>query len=236
MAARSRDATPKRRPAVCVFHDHLTDSVDETVDRMWTSAFPGGKTPFGDLRNMFRRHHCRTLNPYGSSENCPFEAPDCAAAFLEDVRVTVNARPRVPVGYFIRVTKSHAARRADEAVERRAYAASMRRTGVLSENGPERETNPPPPQAATQPPADEGRVGGAVSPGGFAGRPGRHPDGRGAGPAAGSDAGRGDQDRPSPDTRLPGVGDGPVSVGDLFRSLAPRPREGRPDDRPEGER
>lgn len=87
------------------------DQVDQNVDKLWKSAF-GGRTPFGDLRNMFRRHHCRTLNPYGG-DTCPYARDQCALAFEDAVRVTCDAQPKVPVGYFIRVAKTIAAVRAD---------------------------------------------------------------------------------------------------------------------------
>lgn len=97
----------------CVFAQaYVRDTVDPWINDEWRGTI-GGHPPFGDLRNMWRRHHCRTLNPYGS-ESCPYQPTDCARAFQEDVATVCMVRPRVPVGYFIKVAKSSAARRADE--------------------------------------------------------------------------------------------------------------------------
>lgn len=96
----------------CGFSTKSIHSVDETVDKLWKQRI-GGRVPFGDLRNQFRRHHCRTLNPYGS-DTCPYAREACVQAFLDTVRKTVAANPKVPVGYFIRVARTTAAIRADE--------------------------------------------------------------------------------------------------------------------------
>lgn len=219
--SRAGKTTPRIKPAECVFRKgFVTEVIDYKVDGLWKAGL-GGKTPFGDLRNMFRRHHCRTLNPYGDSERCPFEKKECALAFLEAVQLTVNARPHTPVGYFIRVAKSTAAIRADEAVERRAAAARLRRTDVHPE--PPAYADPAPPQA-TQ----------GSEPGGVGSAP---PDGSRARP--GGDEGVAERARtPAPATYrmdpLPRRGNGAVSVGELLGRLAPRPREGRPEDRGEG--
>lgn len=114
----------------CIFRKgFVTEVIDKKVDELWKLGI-GGKTPFGDLRNMWRRHHCRLLNPYGDSDRCPFDKKECAYAFLEAVQQTVHARPHTPVGYFIKVARSSGAVRADEGVERRAAAARLRRTDV----------------------------------------------------------------------------------------------------------
>ena len=125
--------TRQRKLAECVFHaGFVVTTIDPQVDKMWKARI-GGKTPFGDLRNMWRRHHCRTLNPFGDSERCPYPEEECAKTFLEAVVRTVNARPRVPVGYFIKVAKTMGAVRADEAVDKRAATARLRRTNVQPE-------------------------------------------------------------------------------------------------------
>jgi hypothetical protein len=218
--ARARKPTPRIKPAECVFRKgFVTEVIDYKVDGLWKAGL-GGKTPFGDLRNMFRRHHCRTLNPYGDSERCPFTQKECALAFLEAVQVTVQARPRVPMGYFIHVAKSSGARRADEAVERRAVAARLRRTDVHLE-APAYAYQAP--TAATERP-DPGGVGTASVDDSHA-RPG---GGEGLAERATSvpSVSRGDS--------VPSRGHGAVSVGDLLGRVAPRPREGRPEDRREG--
>lgn len=102
---------------------------------MWKSTFGVSRTPFGDLRNQFRRQHCRTINPYGS-EGCPYNTDTCALAFMDAVRVTCDARPKVPVGYFRKVAKTMGAIRADS----KPLARERGRIFVLV--GDEDEPNP----------------------------------------------------------------------------------------------
>ena len=97
----------------CCFPQPATEMVDAKVNEMWHESFRK-RTPFGDLRNQFRRQHCRTLNPYGS-ETCPYAIEVCTLAFMDAVRVTCDAKPSVPVGYFRKVAKTMAAIRADGA-------------------------------------------------------------------------------------------------------------------------
>lgn len=231
----TKPSTPKRRRtgkqrklAECVFKKgFVTDQVDPLVDEMWKASI-GGKTPFGDLRNQWRRLHCRTLNPYGDSENCPYDEKDCARAFYAAVREVARAADRVgkldrPVGYFTKVARTYAARRADEAVGRRAQVAMMRRTFVP----PSHEATPDQAKTTTQPRHDPRGVAGAQRPGEGARPPGGAALDGGAGHAA-----------PAPDRpgAVPGSGHGPVAVGDLFGSLELGPRQGRPEDRAEGSR
>lgn len=107
-----KNRTPTSRKWPCQFSTKWTPVSDLAVDEMWKAEF-GGKTPFGDLRNQWRREHCRTLNPYGS-ESCPYAPDICLGEFVHAVQRTVDAHPRVPVGYFRKVARSSAARRADE--------------------------------------------------------------------------------------------------------------------------
>lgn len=97
---------------------------------MWRTTFKV-KTPFGDLRNQFRRQHCRTLNPYGS-DTCPYDRDVCALAFMDAVRVTCDAKPKVPVGYFRKVAKTMGAIRADSKPLARTQRGRMI---VLTESG-----------------------------------------------------------------------------------------------------
>ena len=135
----------------CLFSTKFAKPVDEVVDNRWTTAF-GGRTPFGDLRQQWRRQHCRTLNPYGS-DTCPYPMQSCADAFLDAVSITSRARPKIPVGYFRTVAKMEAARRADEKPLNRGLTSpnwhdKFIRTGVPNEEpktqgsgdaGPQRE-------------------------------------------------------------------------------------------------
>ena len=146
----------------CVFPEPAS-SVDERVDVRWKETFRS-RTPFGDLRNMFRRHHCRTLNPYGS-DTCPYAPDRCAAAFEDAVRVTCDNHPKVPVGYFIRVAKTMAAIRADAKPLPRDIRGRM---NVL----PESEAQNFSESHADQPEGDPG----SLEPGrGDVHRPGRRP-------------------------------------------------------------
>jgi len=107
--------------------------VDKKVDELWKSTFRVTRVPLGDLRNQFRRQHCRTLNPYGS-DSCPYDRDVCALAFLDAVRVTCDAQPKVPVGYFRKVAKTMGAIRADNKPLARVARGRMI---VLTEDGPE---------------------------------------------------------------------------------------------------
>jgi hypothetical protein len=109
---RTTKRTPTSRHWECVFPQPASEMTDGAVDEMWKAAFKVKRVPFGDLRNQFRRQHCRTLNPYGS-ESCPYAKDVCALAFMDAVRVTCDAKPKVPVGYFRKVAKTMAAIRAD---------------------------------------------------------------------------------------------------------------------------
>lgn len=121
----------------CVFGtDFVRDQVDPRVKAEW-QASRADKPKFGDLRNTFRREHCRTLNPYGS-ESCPFRPEDCGIAFLKAVQDSLGARN--PHGYFIKVARSSGALRADMAVEDRAHTAKMRTNArERAVGGPDRD-------------------------------------------------------------------------------------------------
>lgn len=131
-----KQRTPTARKWECWISTNLAEEIDPAVDKLWRSTY-GKRPPFGDLRNQWRRQHCRTLNPYGS-ESCPYSMADCAAAFLAAVQVSCRSELKSPVGYFIRVAKSEAAKRADNKPLNRGLTAStvygsIRRTGVPNE-------------------------------------------------------------------------------------------------------
>lgn len=121
-ASHSRNtATSREWP--CVFNgDFIREQIDPRVKEEWT-AHRTDKPKFGDLRNTFRREHCRAVNPWGS-ETCPFREEDCAIAFWKAVAESLGARNAH--GYFIRVARTSGALRADMAVARRADDARMR--------------------------------------------------------------------------------------------------------------
>jgi hypothetical protein len=100
----------------------MREQVDPRIKAEW-EAQRDDKPKWGDLRNTFRREHCRTINPYGS-ENCIFKPEDCAIAFLKGVQQSMGARN--PHGYFIKVARSSGSLRADESVEIKAQRARMR--------------------------------------------------------------------------------------------------------------
>jgi hypothetical protein len=103
--------TTKRWP--CIFREQIVrDQFDPQIARDWDRTYPGTHAPFGDMRNMWRRHHCRTLNPYGS-ESCPYAPVQCARAFYDSVKTVSQTHRSSPVGYLIKVAKTSAAIRAD---------------------------------------------------------------------------------------------------------------------------
>ena len=139
-----RKPTRTTRGYPCIFRQPSISDVEnfeESVYDVWRSVV-GGKMPIGDLRNMWRRHHCATLNPYGS-EHCPYPIADCVRAYERVTRATILVKPVSPVGYFIRVAKTDAAKRADEKPLTRAPASdSLTRTDGSDE--PTRSGNPGP--------------------------------------------------------------------------------------------
>ena len=195
----SRNSTTTREWP-CVFNgEFIREQIDPRVKTEWAER-RSDKPKFGDLRNTFRREHCRSVNPWGS-ETCPFREEDCAIAFLKAVQESLPARNAH--GYFIKVARSSGALRADMAVDRRADDARMR-------------------TRATEGPSDEGRMGGA-DPARVRARPeaGVAPDAAPAPPdAAESGEAGGGVRRPVSRPRL---------IGDLLREadLRSRPRSGQ---------
>ena len=111
----------------CIFKMPIaTERLDPSIKKLWESR-RSDRPKWGDLRNMFRRFHCRALNPWGS-ETCPFKDYECALAFYVAVEQSLNARN--PYGYFLSVARSSGATRADIGVELRAKAARMRTDAI----------------------------------------------------------------------------------------------------------
>jgi len=132
-----RKPTPLTERWPCIFRQKSTiDVVEPWISDEWL-RITGRKAPFGDLRNQFRKQHCRTLNPYGS-ETCPFASEECVTAYRSSVAATLRARPRNPMGYFRTVARMEGARRADEGVDRRI----RRRYSTPETNVPAAETSP----------------------------------------------------------------------------------------------
>lgn len=129
--------TPLTQKWKCVFHNpQMRAVVDPWISTEWRRKY-GGSAPFGDLRNQWRSKHCRTLNPYGS-DDCPFAASKCVSAYSDAVTKTLQAKPDNPMGYFIKVARVDAARRADDVVDKKIG----RRYGATETNVPAAETPP----------------------------------------------------------------------------------------------
>jgi hypothetical protein len=110
----------------CVFNSSFVrEQVDPRVKAAWEQRFEA-KAPFSRLRLSWREEHCQTLNPYGS-DTCAYRQAQCALSFLAAVEATVaNARDASgAVGYFRRVARSDATRRADEKPSRRETNAEV---------------------------------------------------------------------------------------------------------------
>jgi hypothetical protein len=107
------DKRVKRQYPACVFKGEvIRKEVDPLVKNVWEHTFRE-KAPFGDLRLQWKRFHCLTINPYAGE--CPFAESQCAWAFWNAVQSTTIAHPRLPVPYFMKVARTTAALRADEA-------------------------------------------------------------------------------------------------------------------------
>lgn len=127
--------TPLSRRWTCVVGTGLVrTTIDPWISEAWQRKF-GGQVPFGDLRNQWRKQHCRTLNPYGS-EDCPYRPDQCASAYASAIKKTIGASPGKPVGYFRKVAIVDAARRADEGVDIRLREQYRGRTNVPSAEAP----------------------------------------------------------------------------------------------------
>jgi hypothetical protein len=110
----------------CVFNSSFVrEQIDPRVKAAWEQRFEV-KAPFSRLRLSWREEHCQTLNPYGS-ETCAYREEQCAMSFLAAVEATTaNARDvSGAVGYFRRVARSDATRRADEKPMRRETHAEV---------------------------------------------------------------------------------------------------------------
>ena len=96
----------------CCFKDPFTrEQVDPRVQALWESTY-GKKAPFGNLRQMWVREHCRTVAPY---DDCPYDKQDCALSFLGAVeQVTGAAKREHPTGYFRSVARTLGYRRAED--------------------------------------------------------------------------------------------------------------------------
>jgi hypothetical protein len=121
--------TPTTRQWPCIFRDPtVSATVDPLLANEWQQTYGRRSVPFGDLRNQWRKQHCQTLNPYGSV-TCPYALQDCVRAFAEVAMIVASDRKSSPVGYFRKVAKDRAARRADAKPLAResAHAASVSR-------------------------------------------------------------------------------------------------------------
>lgn len=117
-------------------HDH----VDPFVRDRWLASY-GTRAPFGDLRNTWRREHCRTLNPYGS-DTCRARLPECAKAFCDAVSLTARHKPNRAGGYFRKVARTDAAKRADILLTRGIQSDSLTHREALDAQRPGNERSP----------------------------------------------------------------------------------------------
>jgi hypothetical protein len=201
----SRRAPSGKTKYPCVFRTaFIREQVDPRVQATWKSH-TGKPAPFGDLRRIWQTRHCSEVNPYGS-EDCTYKPEDCALAFLQAVEASLAQAQENPVGYFRRVAFSMGQVRADDK-PRRDAVFDRSRDHLRGEVHP----------AGSQVAAGITETGPMM---------GHGPQGPGdpratsPGPQAG------------PEVRSPSRG--PISIGDVLRSLDLGPREGRPEDGQEG--
>lgn len=73
---------PTRWP--CVFRrPEIRQDVNPRLQRAYRESIkPGADPPYGALQGLWRREHCREINPYGS-DTCPYEARDCILAYYK---------------------------------------------------------------------------------------------------------------------------------------------------------
>jgi hypothetical protein len=108
----SSTVPPRKTRFACVFRDpFVREQIDPRIQALWKAEYGVG-APFGDLRRTWRKEHCATINPYGS-EGCPYEAKDCAMAFLAAVQSSIGPNITRPAGYFCKVARSTGIVRAD---------------------------------------------------------------------------------------------------------------------------
>jgi hypothetical protein len=91
----------------CVFKDPFIKELNAKLYEL------DHKTPFGAFQKAFRAEHCGTLNPYGS-DTCPYPRDDCALAYYADAVKTLETARTSRIGLFRKITRTHAAIRADD--------------------------------------------------------------------------------------------------------------------------
>lgn len=105
---------PRPRPSAhpcIVASEFVRDQVDPRIAQVWAER--GRKPKFGDMRTIWRRRHCGTLNPY-DSDHCPYESTECALAYLQCATRAAEMSTSNPMGYFWKSALSTALVRADE--------------------------------------------------------------------------------------------------------------------------
>jgi hypothetical protein len=101
----------KKSTRSCCFKEQFTkEQVDPRVKQKWEDAY-GRRAPFGNLRQMWVRQHCRIVAPY---DDCPYDKQDCALAFLTCVELVTEIHRTSPTGYFRAAARTLALKRADE--------------------------------------------------------------------------------------------------------------------------
>ena len=109
----------------CIFGKYAAEHVDPYIKQTFEDF---EETPkWGDMRGIWRRLHCQTLNPHGS-EDCPFSERECGLAFTDAVLETLTARPRRFGALFRYVARRRGAERADAAQGSRHQRNSRRGT------------------------------------------------------------------------------------------------------------
>ena len=92
----------------CIFSTNFTK--DEVNKRLY-QRYP--KFNFNAFTRAWRWEHCATLNPYGS-DSCPYEARDCALAYMITAQRAMDGATRSEVGYFKLLARKSATQRADD--------------------------------------------------------------------------------------------------------------------------
>lgn len=103
---------PRATAHPCIVASEFTrDQVDPRIAEVWAAL--GKKPKFGDMRTIWRRRHCRTLNPY-DSKHCAYTPEECALAYLQCATRAAEMSRSNPMGYFWKSALSTALVRADD--------------------------------------------------------------------------------------------------------------------------
>lgn len=99
----------------CIFRrPEIRQDVNPRLQRAYRAHIkPDGHPPYSALQGLWRKEHCRTINPYGS-ESCPYEPRDCVLAYYQaSMKAMEEPGVRSVTGFFRVLAKRYGLERSD---------------------------------------------------------------------------------------------------------------------------